>query len=48
MHSVVKKVSDLTPSLSPHELQVLCGGKMLFNRVVDPLNQHAGQVRFLQ
>lgn len=37
-------VAPLTPGLPPHELQAAGGCKVLFDRVVDPLDEHAGQV----
>lgn len=36
--------APLTPGLSPHKLQAAGGSKMFFDGVVDPLDQHAGQV----
>lgn len=38
----------LTPGLPPHKLQAVGGGKVFFNGVVDPLDEHAGQVGPLQ
>lgn len=45
-HSAVSsaKISALTPGLPPHELQVARGGKVFFDGVVDPLDEHAGHV----
>lgn len=36
--------APLTPGLPPHELQAACGSKMLLDGVVDPLDEHAGQI----
>lgn len=33
-----------TPGLSPHELKAACGGKVLLDGVMDPLDQHAAYV----
>lgn len=41
-------VFSLTPVLSPEELQGLLGGKVLLDRVVDPLNQHVREACLLQ
>lgn len=38
----------LTPGLPPHELQAAAGGEVLLYGVVDPLDEHAGQVGPLQ
>lgn len=35
---------QLTPGLPPHELQAAAGGEVLLDGVVDPLDEHAGQV----
>lgn len=37
-------LAPLTPGLPPHELQAAGRRKVLFDGVVDPLNEHAGQV----
>lgn len=36
--------APLTPALPPHEFQTPGGRKVLFDGVVDPLDEHAGQV----
>lgn len=42
--TLVVMLAPLTPGLPPHELQAAGGCKVLFDGVVDPLNEHAGQV----
>lgn len=42
--TLVVMLALLTPGLPPHELQAAGRCKVLFNGVVDPLNEHAGQV----
>lgn len=37
-------LAPLTPGLPPHELQAAGGCKVLLDGVVDPLDEHAGQV----
>lgn len=41
-------LAPLTPGLPPHELQAAGGCKVLFDGVVDPLDEHAGQVGHLE
>lgn len=36
--------APLTPGLPPHELQAACGSKVFLDGVVDPLDEHAGQI----
>lgn len=40
--------APLTPGLPPHKLQAAGGGKVFLDGVVDPLDEHAGQVGPLQ
>lgn len=44
----VASSGPLTPGLPPHKLQAAGGGKVFFDGVVDPLDEHAGQVGPLQ
>lgn len=43
-----KDAAPLTPGLPPHELQAACGRKVFLNGVVDPLDEHAGQIGLLE
>lgn len=42
--TLIVMLAPLTPGLPPHELQAAGGCKVLFDGVVDPLDEHAGQV----